>query len=771
MYVPLHCHSSASLLDGLPSPLQIAKRAKEIGAPACAITDHGNISAMLQFYKACKKLDIKPIIGMEAYVCQFDPSIQSKENKKLWHLTILAKNDQGIKDLIELVSLSNDPAFFYRKPRLDLDHLKLFGQRGNLICLSGCLAGELSSSLFTDVKRATVIGEQSNSQDKVKEFLNPRWKNICVEIIEKYQKAFGKENFYLEIQKEGMPSQQVVVDCLRQAAKGLNISSVCSLDSHYCKQTDVEDHRILLYSQLHTTASDQERAKQSGKDTMAFFYRDTFYIFNYEEMKQHYTDQEIETTLEIADCINYSGLGRHPCLPKFIVKDKSSDQHIRDLCIQSAKLSLGNLPESEKLKYWQRLEKELLIIKEANLSDYFLIVWDACKFLDSENAPRGKGRGSGAGSLVNYLLNITQIDPIKYGLYFERFYNASRNIPAHFDLAEPTFMSWMSDNFEKLLTINTNKYKNLVRSAINKNRIKNRKILQKEAQWIDHNNPKMWIYIGYIYTQYKKAIKNPNNSHIAYAIGLTDELNDKKMFKYNKSHISLPDIDVDIGIEYRQKLIDYLINKWGSDKVSQMVTFGRLQGKAALKEVFRAQPDVVKHLMQVRAVKLGKNPNDINISPYDLVNEITKLMPDEASIADELQQIRKETKNDVYGILNWSIDNIDQMKKYYEFYQPLFDQAMRLEGTKKNQSKHAAGVVIASEPIDTLVPLIFDPQSKTRIIGFEMEDAQEMGCVKFDWLGVGCLDKIWAVQDCINDTTQESKFVDKPKRKIMIENT
>lgn len=750
MYVPLHAHSFFSMLDGLPSPKQMAKRAKEIGSPAIAITDHGSISGMAQHFKACKKFEIKPIIGIEAYVSRLDPSIKSKENGKHWHLTILAKNDEGIRDLIALVSLSNKPEHFYRKPRLDLAHLKLFGQRGNLICLSGCLAGELSSSLFTDVNKATLVGEQTHNINEVKKFLQPKWKNICVEIIKKYQDAFGKENFYLEIQEEGMPSQLVVVDCLRQAAKGLNIPSVCSLDSHYCKQCDAEDHRILLYSQLHTTASHQEAIRQAGGDTMAFFHRDSFYIFDYNEMKQHYTDQEIETTLEIADKINYSQLGRKPCLPKFNTKDKTSNEYLQELCINAAKEKLSDISKDQKKEYWQRLKKELLIIKDAKLADYFLIVWDACKFLDSQSAPRGKGRGSGAGSLVNYLLNITQIDPIEYDLFFERFYNASRNIPAHYDIGEPTFMSWMGDNFEQLLSIDMQKEKQFIRKAINTKLIKNKQMIKQEAEWIDNNNPKMWSYLKYVYINNKTKPSNKNNSHICYALGITDELNSDKDFEYHKEHISLPDIDIDIGVEFRQKLLDYLIDKWGSDKVSQMITFGRLQGKAALKEVFRAQPETVKHLMKVAYTKLGKDPNDINISPYDLVNQITKLMPDEASIADELQQMREATDNEDYGIINWSIDNIKELKQYYKDYKPLFDQAIRLEGTKKNQSKHAAGVVITDQPIEQLVPLVYDSQSKTRIIGLEMEDAEALGCVKFDWLGIGALDKLWHAQDLIN---------------------
>lgn len=768
IYSPLHCHSFYSLLDGLSSPKKIVERCKEIGSPCATLTDHGNIAGWVELQKSCKKFGLKPIYGVELYLCQQDPLIKTPENNKRYHLTVLAKNQAGIKDLMKLISESNRPDYFYRKPRLDLKNISNFSKNGNLICLSGCLAGELSENLFTDLKQACLCGADPNRLEECRKLLKSNWKNIACEIIEKYQKAFGKENYFIELQTEDMIAQIITVECLREAAKTLDIPTVATLDSHYACKGEAEDQRILLYSQMHTSATEQEAIIQQGGDTMAFFYLDTFYIFSYEEMAKHYTKEEIEQTLVISDMIESTSLGRKPCLPKYKTPNEiSSDDYLKELCIRGAKNKLINLPIEKKKIYWERVLKELSVIKEAKLADYFLIVYDACKFVDENNAPRGKGRGSGAGSLVNYLLNVTQIDPIEYDLYFERFYNVSRNIPPHFDVGPTTFMEWLSENSDSItqekIEETRHKIKNLIIQYNLKYRsICNKKLLKEEADWIDKNNSKMWLYILEIFKNNQTMCSssedqilglefpNPNNSHIAQAMRMHCKLDPNKPVKTNPGHISLPDIDMDIGVVFREKVVEYLINKWGEDKVSQMVTFGRLQGKAALKEVFRAQPDLVKHLMKVKALKEGKNPDEISITPFDLCNEITGLMPDEASIIDDLQKIREETENYDYGILNWSIDNIEKIKEYYQWFKPLFDQSMRLEGTKKSQSKHAAGLVIADVPISELVPLVYDPKNKTRIVGLEMGSAEALGCVKFDFLGVVALDKLWLCRDLIN---------------------
>jgi len=566
-----------------------------------------------------------------------------------------------------------------------------------------------------------------------------------------------------------MVAQAVVVECLRQVAKAMDIPSVATLDAHYTCQQDFEDHKLLLCSQMHTTLEEQERIKDMGGDTMAFFYLDQFHIFDHAEMKQHYTTEEIEASLEIADKITTTSLARKPCLPKF--KDNrmeemgiDSSEYLKILCIEGAKDKLAGLSSEQKVEYWHRLQHELRVIQEAGLADYFLIVWDVCKFVDNcgdsqARAPRSC-RGSGAGSLTNYVLDISSIDPIEFGLFFERFYNMSRNIPKHFDVGTYPFMEWLANQFDQLYRRDVQKDRakivQIAATGGKQGRIKYPGLLKAEAEWIDRNSPKMWLYLLDMHGKEPEET-NPSNSHIAFAIGATNREPEEKPAATHDGHISLPDIDIDIGVSFRTKIISYLKERWGDAYVAQMITFGRLQGKAAIKEVFRIQKKDAEHLMKVKAVKEGKDPNkDIHMTTFDVCNEITKHIPDEAAIADELQQARDEHDDPDYGILRWAIDNLEPVKEAYKWYKPLFDQAMRIEGTKKSQSKHAAGVVIADRPIQELVPLAYDAKDKGRVVGFEMSNAEMVGAVKFDFLGVAALDKLWFGQDLINGATNET---------------
>ncbi len=771
-YIPLHVHSSQSLLDGLSSPKDIADRCVELGLPAAAITDHGNISAMKTFYDECRKAKIKPIIGSEIYVCEQDPTIKNAENNKRYHLIVLAKNDRGIKDLMALISESNKPEHFYRKPRLDLASISRFTKNGNLIILSACIGGELPSNLFVDFKEACKVSNHGGKENlaAVRKCLKPNWINVGKAITHRFVKIAGEGNFFLELQNEGMSIQTVVVECLRKLSEETGVPTVATIDAHYCRKEDAEDQRLLLCAQFHTTKEQQERRIANGEDVMDFFVSDQYYIPSYEEMRQKFTEKELQTTLDIADQITYSSLGHNPYLPIF-TNDESKElglnsiDYLRHLCIKNAKKKLKHLDSAQKKIYWERLQRELIVIQEAKLADYFLIVWDACRFVDENDGPRGKGRGSGAGSLINYLTGITGIDPIEYGLYFERFYNVSRNIPPHFDVGQINFMSWISENFELLHTRNIDNDRKSVSKHLAR-RIKESKgscseiaftsMMKEEVRWIDEKNPRMWMYL---YDMIKeKPAANPSNSHLAYGLGVAiagpNELNVSQKVKIHNGHISLPDIDTDIGVIFRSRVISYLKERWGEEYVAQMITFGRLQGKAALKEVFRAHPDTVKHLMRVKALKEGEQPDDINITPHDLCNEITRSIPDETTIADELRQAREEQGDD-YGILQWAIHHVEQVQDAYEWYKPLFDQAMRIEGTKKSQSKHAAGVVIADRPIEELVPLVYDAKNKDRVVGLEMNNAEDMGAVKFDFLGVVALDKMWKAQDLINGCDKE----------------
>ncbi len=445
-YIPLHAHSFYSLLDGLCSPKKLVQRCVELGLPGMSLTDHGSIAGMKTFYDECIRAKIQPIIGCELYQCEHDATIKNKTNNKRYHLIVLAKNNEGIKDLMALISESNQPHHFYRKPRLSLEQMAPFCKNRNLIFLSACIGGELPSSLFVDFKEACHVSDHGGETNlaAVRACLKPDWKEVGKAIIQKFIDVVGKDNYILELQDEGMSIQTIVTECLRELGKETGVPTVATIDAHYASKEDAEDQRLLLFSQLHTTKEDQDRKLQRGEDVMDFFVSDEYYIPSFEEMRQKFTEAELQMTLDIATQIQYSSLGHSPYLPIFTNCESkklglNSNDYLKHLCLEGAKAKLAHLDKKDKQIYWARLQRELIVINEAGLADYFLIVWDVCKFVDEQNGPRGKGRGSGAGSLINYLTDITGIDPIKYGLYFERFYNKGRNSPKNISFSEFPF--------------------------------------------------------------------------------------------------------------------------------------------------------------------------------------------------------------------------------------------------------------------------------------------------------------------------------------------
>ena len=617
-YVPLHCHSHYSLLDGLAKPKQIAQRCSKINDRACALTDHGNIAGAVKFHSEMKKSGIKPILGCEIYLCDQNPSIKNKDNKALSHFIVLAKNIKGWQNLIGLVSESNRPDFYYHKPRLDLESLSTFCD-GNLIGFCGHLGSLISDKIF------------SNNT------INPDWKTIGTTYIDRLKEIFGKDNFFLESQlmdKDNIPEQIILNDCVRELAKITNTKIICTPDAHYAEKSDAIDQRILLCNNLKTTFPEISRKIQNKESfgMSCFFESDNFHILSQEEISSLHTEEEINNTNVVCDmCEDYDILNK-PRLSQFKCPGNlSSDEYLRELCRRGWREKIAdNIRKNDQYLYVDRIKSELDILQSAGLSSYFLIVQDIVDYVKREKWLPGPGRGSAAGCLVSYLIGITNIDPIKYNLLFDRFYNAGRN---------------------------------------------------------------------------------------------------------TKDRISMPDIDVDVPINKREYVISYIKQQYGEDKVSQMITFNTIKGRGALKDVLRVYG---------------------NIS-FDEMNKITKCIPDEAKIADELQDMRDETGE--ASIIQWALENHQEQLKEWCYLDdegilqgPLakrFEQAIRLEGTKSNQSKHAAGVVIADQSLSKICPMIYDTKTDQNIAGMEMQDLENMGIIKFDILGVAMLDKIMTIQELL----------------------
>jgi DNA polymerase-3 subunit alpha len=606
-----------SLLDGLSKPDQIIQRCKEIGATSCAITDHGSIAGAVKFFQTAKKNGIKPILGCELYICNQDPKIHEKDNRKLSHLVVLAKNYSGWKDLIKIVSESNKPENYYHKPRLDLKSIQNLSS-GNLVAITGHLGSTLSDIIIEN--------------DKLKE----DWLEKGKEHIYNLKQIFNSYLF-LEAQlmdKENLKIQVDLTNAIRKLGELTDTKVICTPDAHYCRKEDSADQRVLLCNNLKTTFPEINRKLSNNEDVplSCFFLSDNYHILSHEEMEALHTKEEINNTICVEGIIEDFDILSKPNLPKYDCPEGyNPDEYLRQLCREGWKEKISkNISEEDQKIYVERIKNELEVLQGAGLSSYFLIVQDIVNFVKQNGWLPSPGRGSAAGCLVSYLIGITGIDPIKYDLLFERFYSIGRN---------------------------------------------------------------------------------------------------------TKDHISLPDIDVDVPILKRERVINYIKNKYGQDKVSQMITFNTMKGRGALKDVLRVYD---------------------NIS-FEEMNKITKNIPDEAKISDELQEMKEETGES--SIIRWALENnSDKLREWCyldennELQGPLakrFEQAIRLEGTKTNQSKHAAGIAISSISLNEICPMIYDTKTHQPIAGMEMQDLESLGIIKLDILGIALLDKIMNIADLL----------------------
>lgn len=559
-FVHLHNHSEYSLLDGAARIEDMVAKAKALNMPALAITDHGVMYGVLSFYQAAKKAGIKPIIGCEVYVAarsRFDK--EARRDDAAYHLVLLAENQQGYKNLCRLVSLGFLEGFYY-KPRVDAELLKEYSE--GLICLSACIAGELPELLL-----------QNRREDAVK---------LALE----YQQIFGKENYFIEIQNHGIPEELEVLPQLVELAKELDIPLVATNDLHYVEKKDAKMHDILLCIQTGKFRDEENRMR---------FYSDEFNLKTREEMEALFGQwpEALDNTLKIAERCQVEFEFGHLYLPDYDVPaGYDLDSYLVHLCREGAK---KRYPQGGT-EVEERLEFELSTIGKMGFSGYFLIVWDMIKHAREEGISVGPGRGSAAGSIVAYVLGITNIDPLRYNLLFERFLNPER--------------------------------------------------------------------------------------------------------------VSPPDIDIDICDDRRGEVVDYLFNKYGYDKVSQIITFSVMAAKGAVRDVGRV----------------------LNM-PYAEVDAVAKLIPFDPKFS--LKDVR------VKG----------NAPELYELYhsnpaiQELLDIAAQIQGMPRHAGKHAAGVVIAREELISYMPVqkLADGIVTTQ---FEKQQVEDCGLLKMDILGLRTLSVI-----------------------------
>ena len=461
-FTHLHVHTEYSLLDGSAKIKELVERVKELGMNSIAITDHGAMYGAIEFYKAAKEVGIKPIIGCEVYVAAGSRLTKEGKGGGYYHLVLLAENETGYHNLIKLVSYGFIDGFYY-KPRVDKELLRQYHE--GIIASSACLAGEVARDVLT------------LSYDHAKE--------AALE----YEEIFGKGNFFLELQNHGMAEQKRVNEALIRMSKETGIPLIATNDSHYIYKEDAVPHDILLCIQTGKTVEDEDRMRYEGGQ---------FYVKSPEEMYDLFGDvpEALENTVKIAKRCNVEFVFHDLKLPRFDVPEgKTAPEYLRELCYDGFAMRYPD----QKPEWTERLEYELHTIETMGYVDYFLIVWDFIKYAKDHGIIVGPGRGSAAGSMVSYCLQITTIDPLRYDLIFERFLNPER--------------------------------------------------------------------------------------------------------------VSMPDIDVDFCYERRQEVIDYVISKYGEDHVAQIVTFGTLAARAAIKDVGRALA-----------------------MPYADVDRISKMIPTELGI-------------------------------------------------------------------------------------------------------------------------------------------
>ncbi len=577
-FTHLHVHTEYSLLDGSNKIKEYVKRIKELGMDSGAITDHGVMYGVIDFYKEAKVNGIKPILGCEVYVApdsRFDKELTGGEDR-YHHLVLLAENNTGYSNLMKIVSIGFTEGYYY-KPRVDMEVLNKYHE--GIIALSACLAGE--------VPRLIVKGLYEEAKN-------------CVQ---KYLDCFGKGNYFLELQDHGIPAQKTVNASLMRISKEMDIPLVATNDIHYTYAEDEKSHDILLCIQTAKKVSDSDRMRYDGGQ---------YYVKSELEMRElfPYAQEAVTNTALIAERCNVEIEFGVTKLPRFEVpKGYDSWTYLNKICFDGLK---ERYPDDDGTLV-EKLNYELDVIKNMGYVDYFLIVWDFINWSRENGIPVGPGRGSAAGSIVSYCLQITNIDPIRYGLLFERFLNPER--------------------------------------------------------------------------------------------------------------ISMPDIDIDFCYERRQEVIDYVSQKYGADKVVQIITFGTMAAKGVIRDVGRAL--------------------DL---PYNFCDSIAKMIPNELNITIERAlEINPEFR---------------ELYKNDEQVHYLIDMCKRLEGLPRHTSMHAAGVVICQRPADELVPLSrgSDGSITTQ---FPMTTIEELGLLKMDFLGLRTLTVIKNAVENVEKTTGIFIDVDK----------
>lgn len=602
-FVHLHAHTEYSMLDGAAKIQTYINRVKELGQPGAAITDHGNLYGALEFYNLAIKNGVNPIIGYEAYVTtgsRFDRP--DRDKNKRYHLTLLAENTEGYWNLVKLASKAYTEGYYY-KPRLDYELMREHSK--GIMALSGCLGGEIAQLLAPDGST-----EEGNSQGQ-RSYENALNKAAL------YQEIFGDKNFFIELHNHGIKQQELILPDLLKISKELSAPLVATNDSHYVHPDDSSAHDALLCVQTNATIDDESRFKFQGNG---------YYVKSSEEMRELFPHDvypdACDNTVKIADRVEYKFKTGQYYLPAFPVNipKLTAEEYLKKLVYEGAESVYKELTD----EITERIEYELEVINTMGFASYFLIVGDLISYAKINKIRTGAGRGSAAGSIVSYCLGITGIEPLKYGLLFERFLNKGRK--------------------------------------------------------------------------------------------------------------ELPDIDMDFDERYRNDVIDYVVDKYGEDKVAHIVTFATIKAKQAIRDASRV---------------LGL--------PFSAGDKVAKLMPPmilgNTATLSECLALDEENESGYSKEFYSASAELRNLYKNDEEVKKIIDIALGLEGLRRQDGIHAAAVVISPEVITNFLPVQKKGKDAELVTQYEMHTVEQLGLLKMDFLGLRNLSIIDRTIELINNTS------------------
>lgn len=709
-FVHLHAHTHFSVQDALPSPTKYATKAREMGFRAAAITDHGKMGGAVEFVSGCRNqiegLDpIKPIIGIEVYTCEdrFDKSkTEDGRRRKLNHLTLLAQNDVGYKNLLALSALGNDPNAFHYSPRIDWGCIEKHSE--GVIALSGCLASEVNQSLIKgDIESA---------------------ERTC----EKYKNLFD-DRYFVELQYHGIDEQKNNMKHLIHLSNKFGVPIVASNDVHYLDKLDYKVHDVLIQMR------DQRDSKNGGEKKngkLDAYSTHQFFLKSHEEMMKIFgknAPDAIKNSVLISEMVDdFLKLDIPHLLPKSIIPEFDNDfnefrkKNLPYNKVNEAYLAyrafngLKNLGFSNNKEYKSRLLSELKQIWYMGVTDYFLIQNEMVEFMKSNDIMYGI-RGSGVGSLVNYCLSVSSVDPIRWNLMFERFLNPGRGNQYKIDISEYPAKQWLAENgyieqipYSKELL---KKCKEWLAYEDNYGYLQYEPDIMKEI-WVLENQG-LSAYIVDLARMGIKTNKNDCNLWTAYILGITSKKPQGEMVLSRVA--TLPDVDTDIDSLRRSEVIDWAVNRFGKDNVAQIGTWGTYGAKASVVGCLKTSDRFI---------------NQYGDNVHQMALRVSATIPSTPGMT--IDTALQESPDFVYHYKQWKEE---------------IDIANKLQGTISNFGVHAAGVLISSLPISASAPL---ENSKGNLCsGYDMSNVERVGLVKYDYLGLNTLTMINMTMKRIKD--------------------